>query len=179
MTTRLVCLVLTGTLSAVPAFSQSNTLDPALALYAAAAYDDALNALDELRTSARAQDTARIEYYRALCLLAVGRTNDAEAAIEKAVSAEPFAQPSEADASPHVRAQFREVRRRVLPAIVERRYADAKAAFDRKDLAAAQKFREVVALIDEPDIQDVATQPTLTQMRALAADYLALSVQRR
>ena len=124
MMTRLVCLALTGILSALPAFSQSNALDPALALYAAAAYDDALNALDQLRTSARAQDTARIEYYRALCLLAIGRTTDAETAIEQAVSAEPFAQPSEADASPHVRAQFREVRRRVLPNVIERRFAD-------------------------------------------------------
>jgi len=176
----IACSIATGMLIAAPSsFAQSNALDPALALYAAAAYDDALNALDALRASARAQDTARIEYYRALCLLAVGRTADAEAAIEKAVSAEPFAQPSEADASPTVRAQFREVRRRVLPAIVERRYADAKAAFDRKDLAAADKFREVVALIDEPDIQDVAAQPTLSQMRALAVDYVALSVQRQ
>src|SRR4029077_8672443 len=97
MMMRLVCLALTGMLSAMPAFAQSNALDPALALYAAAAYDDALNALNDLRASARAQDTARIEYCGALCLLAVGRTTDAEAAIEKAVSAAPLAQPSEAE----------------------------------------------------------------------------------
>jgi hypothetical protein len=165
--------------AAPPACAQTIVLEPARALYAAAAYDDALVALDTLRVSASPEDVGRIEYNRALCLLALGRSTDAEAAIETAVTAEPFAQPSDADTSPHVRAAFREVRRRVLPAIIERRYAEAKAAFDRKDPAAADRFKEVVALIDEPDIQDVAAQPALAQMRALAADYLALSVQRR
>src|SRR5262249_20779152 len=132
-----------------------------------------------LDTASAGQDGGRGEYYRALCLLAVGKAADANVAIEMAVNALPFAQPSATDTSPSVRATFREVRRRALPAIIERRYVDAKAAFDRKDTAAAERFREVVALIDEPDIQDGATQPALHQMRALAADYFALSVQRQ
>jgi tetratricopeptide (TPR) repeat protein len=173
------CIVAAALLAMPAVRAQSNALESALAMYAAAAYDDALKVLDDLRANGRSEDTARIEYYRALCLLAVGQTSDAETAIETAVAAAPFAQPAEVDASPHVRAQFREVRRRVLPRVIERIYADARAAFDRKESAAADKFREVVALIDEPDIQDIAGGPALSQTRALAADYLALSVQRQ
>ncbi len=172
-------IVAAALVMAVPVFAQSGGLESARALYAAAAYDDALTTLNTLRASDATEDVGRVEYYRALCLLAVGKTSEADAAIEMAVNALPFTQPSPTDTSPHVRAAFREVRRRVLPTIIERRYADAKAAFDRKDSAAAERFREVVALIDEPDIQDAASQAGLAQTRALAADYLALIVQRQ
>ena len=54
-------------------------------------------------------------------------------------------QPSETEASPRVRAAFSEVRQRQLPDIARTRYASAKAAFDRKDYAAAeQQFRELL-----------------------------------
>lgn len=173
------CIVGAAMLMTVPTFAQSTGLESARALYAAAAYDDALAALNSLSTSNPREDVGRIEFYRALCLLAVGRSFEADAAIEMAVNAMPFAQPSATETSPHVRAAFREVRRRVLPALIDRRYADAKAAFDRKDGTAAERFREVVALIDEPDIQDVATKPALAETRALAADYLTLCVHRQ
>lgn len=161
-----------------PVLAQSKGLESARELYSAAAYDDALTILNTLRGS-DAEDAGQIAYYRALCLLAVGKTAEADAAIEMAVNAMPFTQPSANDTSPRVRAAFREVRRRVLPTIIERRYADARAAFDRKDPAAPERFKEVVALIDEPDIQDVARQAALAQMRGLAADYVTLCAQRR
>jgi hypothetical protein len=164
---------------AAPVFAQSDPVESAHGLYTSAAYDDALRLLDGLRPSAERSTLGRIEYYRALCLLALGRPTDADTAIEAAVDAMPFAQPSASDTSPRVRAAFRDVRRRVLPTIIEHRFADAKAAFDRKDTAAAERFREVLALIDEPDIQDVAGQSELAQIRALAADYFVLSSQRK
>jgi len=161
-----------------PVSAQSREVESARALYAAAAYDDALTMLNSLRASGAVADVGRIEYYRALCLLALGKTSDADTAIELAVNAMPFAQPS-ATESPRVQSAFRDVRRRVLPVLIEHRYADAKAAFDRKDPAAPERFKDVLALIDEPDIQDVTGQPRLSQIRALAADYYALSVQRQ
>ena len=164
---------------AAPVFAQSDPVESARGLYASAAYDDALTMLDGLRSSAERSAIGPIEYYRALCLLALGKPTDADSAIEAAVDAMPFAQPSASDSSPRVRAAFREVRRRVLPAIIEQRYDDAKAAFDRKDAAAAERFREVIKLVDEPDIQDIAGQPALSQIRALASDYFALSAQRQ
>src|SRR5213593_4692964 len=132
--TCIACGMTAGMLAAVPDIhAQSTTLEPARALYVAAEYDDALVALDNLRASARREEIGRIEYYRALCLLALGRSTDAEAAIETAVTAEPFAQPSEADTAPRIRTAFREVRRRMLPAIIRQKYDDARAAFVQKD----------------------------------------------
>src|SRR5204862_4705323 len=100
-------------------------------LYTAAAYEDALALLNRLRASAhRADDSRYIEQYRAFCLLALGRTTDAERAIEAVVTAAPQYRPSESDASPRVRLAFRDVRRRMLPDIIQQRYAEAKGAYD-------------------------------------------------
>jgi tetratricopeptide (TPR) repeat protein len=173
------CIATAGALSAAPVFAQSTPIESARALYVAAAYDDALTLLNDLRAPDRGEDIGRIEYYRALCLLAVGREADADAAIEAAVTAAPFVQPSDADASPRVRSAFREVRRRVLPSIINHKYADAKTAFEKKDISAAERFREVIALIDEPDTRSLDDQPRFSQLRALAADYLTLSIERQ
>jgi hypothetical protein len=178
---RAVCLAATavGSLWTAPVVAaQSPSLDSARDLYAAASYDEALSVLGRLRSSAQGADVGRIEYYRALCLLAIGRPEEAATAIEVAVTAEPFAHPSDTETSPHVRAAFRDVRRRLLPAIVDQKYTEARAAFDRKDDSAAQRFSEVVALMNDPDLQDVAREPGFAQMRALAADYVVLSVER-
>jgi hypothetical protein len=67
----------------------------------------------------------------------------------------------------------------VLPSIIDRRYADAKTAFAQRDISAAERFRDVVALIDEPEVRSLDDQPKFVQLRALASDYLALSVQRQ
>src|SRR4051812_26747317 len=59
-------------------------------LYAAAAYDEALERLNDLRLSKHPSDEDRIiEQYRALCLFALGRATDAERAIEAMVVAAP------------------------------------------------------------------------------------------
>src|SRR5207237_4463123 len=96
-------------------------------LYAAANYDDALALLGRLDSpSARAQDRLAINQYRAFCLVALGRTTEAERAIEAVVSAEPLYRPA-ATASPRLRSAFASVRQRILPAIVQQKYAQAKA----------------------------------------------------
>ena len=175
----IVCVAAAAMLALAPIVrAQNSPLGAARDLYTAAAYDDALNALNGLRGSARREDVGLIERYRAFCFLALGRSSEADAAIEAAVAAAPFAQPSEAECSPRVRATFRDVRRRVLPAIIEREYTDAKAAFDRKDLTAAARFTHLLALIADPDLKDIVSQPGLSQLRAMATDFLALSAPR-
>ena len=47
------------------------------------------------------------------------------------VNADPFYQLSQV--SPRVRTMFKDVRQSLLPTIAQQAYADAKAAFDRKD----------------------------------------------
>src|SRR5262245_307086 len=124
----------------------ADSLTAARDLYAAAAYEDALALLNKLQPGAQEPDERRaIEQYRAYCLLALGRSADAEQAIAAVVTATPLYRPSGTDASPRVRSAFTDVRRRMLPSIIQQRYAAAKEAFDRKNFAvSAALFTEVV-----------------------------------
>ena len=164
-------LVLTVALAA-PAAAQENSLETARNLYASARYDEALLVLNGLRPGPDVtNDLKAIEQYRSLCLLALGRAEEAEAAISAVIAADPMYQPSEAEASPRVRAAFAEVRQRRLPEISRERYSSAKAAFDRKDFARSeQEFRELLQLIDDPDMAG-----RLADLRVLVEGFLDLS----
>jgi hypothetical protein len=164
-------LVLTVAL-ATPAAAQENSLETARNLYASARYDEALLVLNGLRPGPDVtNDLKAIEQYRSLCLLALGRAEEAEAAISAVIAADPMYQPSEAEASPRVRAAFAEVRQRRLPDISRERYSSAKAAFDRKDFARSeQEFRELLQLIDDPDMAG-----RLADLRVLVEGFLDLS----
>lgn len=153
-------------------------LDTARGMYAAAAYEDALLVLNGLRVDAgHVAERPRIEEYRAFCLLALGRGDEAELAIEALIGAEPSYRPSEREASPRVRTAFAEVRRRVLPAVVQQRYTAAKAAFHRRQhAAAAEGFALVLALLDDPDMAAALTQPPLVDIGTLAAGFRELAV---
>ena len=164
-------------LAAPVAARADDSLATARELYAAAAYEDALAMLDRLRTPADVPDLGRtIAQYRAFCLFALGRTAEAEHAIETVVATEPSFQPTDADASPRVRAAFGDVRRRVLPGIIQQKYGLAKAAFDRKEFAAADGFKVVAEMLDDPDVRDASKTPPLSDLRTLAAGFRELSV---
>jgi TonB family protein len=157
------------------AFAQVPGKDPlgaARDLYASARYDEALAVLNEIHTPDSAgTDRKSIEQYRSLCLLALGRGTEAESAIAAVVTADPTYQPKEEEASPRVRNAFSEVRRKLLPEIAASRYADAKASFDRKMFAvAAQQFKGVIALIDDPDMGG-----RQGDLRTLAGGFLDLA----
>src|SRR5213593_1092915 len=158
---------------------ESNDLAAARDLYASAAYDDALAVLNRLRaTDHPAGQSRAIEQYRAFCLLALGRASDAEQAIEAVVAAEPTYQPSDSDASPRVRSAFTTVRRRMLPTIIQQQYAQAKAAFDRRDWpAAAEGFRWVLSALADPDVANEAKQPPLVDLKQLASGFAELSAK--
>src|SRR5687767_10745126 len=70
-------------------------------LYASARYDEALAVLNGLLGGDRlsSAELKTIEQYRSLCLLALGRADEAEAAIASVVTADPFYKPSEEEAS--------------------------------------------------------------------------------
>src|SRR6266550_6238174 len=97
--------------------SAQDSLASARDLYASAAYEDALAVLNRLHSSDQhasgANDGRTIEQYRAFCLLALGRSAEAERAIEAVVAAEPTYHPSNTDVSPRVRSAFSDVRRRM------------------------------------------------------------------
>ncbi len=158
------------------AFAQTAGRDPlgaARDLYASARYDEALAVLNDLHApAASAPDRKSVEQYRSLCLLALGRGSEAETAIAAVITADPTYLPKEEEASPRVRAAFSDVRKRLLPQIATERYAEAKAQFDKKMFAvAAQQFRNVVKLIDDPDMGGREAD-----LRTLAAGFLDLAV---
>jgi TonB family protein len=163
-------------LSARPSAAQE-TLDAARDLYASAAYEDALAVLDRLSTTTGSpSDRFVINQYRAFCYLALGRAHDAQRAIETLVSDRPLYQPSDAEASPRLRSAFSVVRQRMLPAIVQQKYAQAKTAFDYKDYVAAEAgFTEVINALGDPDMGTAASLPPLSDMGTLASGFKELS----
>ncbi len=158
---------------ATPALAQDGPLAVARDLYASARYDEALAMLNGVRQqeSANPINLRSIEQYRSLCLLALGRGAEAEAAIAVVVASDPMYQPTETEASPRVRTAFSEVRQRQLPDIARTRYASAKSSFDKKDYASAeQQFRELLRLIDDPDMGG-----RLGDLRMLVSGFVDLS----
>ena len=158
---------------AAPALAQEGPLAVARDLYASARYDEALAMLNGVRQqeSANPINLRSIEQYRSLCLLALGRGAEAEAAIAVVVASDPMYQPTETEASPRVRTAFSEVRQRQLPDIARTRYVSAKASFDRKDYPAAeQQFRDLLRLIDDPDMGG-----RLGDLRMLVTGFVDLS----
>jgi tetratricopeptide (TPR) repeat protein len=155
--------VLCGT----PASAAQDALARAKDLYMSAAYEDALVALSDYRPA----PTERVEAdeYRAFCLLALGKLDDATKVIEQIVTANPTFQPPEAQASPRIQDAFRSVRRRLLPAIVRQIYTDAKSAYDRADYDVASKqFERVTTLLADAD---VAASGDLADLRVLSKGF--------
>jgi TonB family protein len=172
MVRRTVIHVLLAGCLAAPALAQDNGVaDPlgtARELYASARYDEALAVLNEIRSA----DRRAVEQYRSLCLLALGRTPEAEAAIAALITADPSYQPSELELSPRVRTVFTEVRQRLLPEIATSRYTAAKATYDRKEWKAAeQQFRQVLSLLDHPDMGG-----RMSDLRTLASGFMDLAI---
>ena len=153
-----------------------DTLAAARDLYASAEYDSALKLLDRL-SGTSSEDQQSIELYRSLCLLAVGRTQDAERSVEMIIARNPLYQPGD-DLSPRMRTAFSEAKKRLLPSIVQQQYADAKGAFDRKEFqSAASGFRRVMDALNDPDMGSAASKPPLADLRTLAAGFHDLSVK--
>jgi TonB family protein len=174
-----ILLVATIVLTAAGASAQDADLSAARDLYASAAYDDALAMLNRLRSADHPASQSRaIEQYRAFCLLALGRAADAEQAIEAVVAAEPSFQPGDTDASPRIRSAFTSVRRRMLPSIIQAKYAQAKASFDRKEFAAAADgFTQVLAALADQDVAAESKQPPLSDLRMLAGGFQELAAK--
>lgn len=175
--TRAVIALVSLLLMSVPAFpNDQDSIAAARDLYASAAYEDALALLNRLPGSGRTTDEARaIEQYRAFCLLALGRTTEAEHAIETVVAAEPMYRPAN-DLSPRVRTAFSDVRRRVLPSIIQQKYSEAKSAFDKKEFAvAADGFARVLEAMNDPDAAQAVGHPPLSDLRTLAMGFKDLA----
>lgn len=158
-----------------PVWAEQDSVAAARDLYASAAYEDALAVLNRLPPGRPAEEMRTIEQYRAFCLLALGRAAEAEQAIETVVGADPMYRPA-GDLSPRVRAAFSDVRRRVLPTIIQKKYAQAKTAYDRKEYAnAADQFGQVLDAMNDPDVVALIERPPLSDMKLLAIGFKDLA----
>ncbi len=166
-------LVFVACLECARGAAAQDTLARAKDLYGMAAYDEALAMLNRLHETASPAASTEVAGYQMLCLLALGRTDDAQKAIEALVRTDPLYRPSESVMSPRTRARFDAVRRELLPTIVQETYAKGKAAFDRKDLPVAlAAFDRVIALLEEPGLTDV---PNMLDLQRLAIGFRDLS----
>jgi len=174
----IVVFVILVLVSAVRVEAQGS-LDAARDLYASAEYDSALTMLDGLLSgSERPREEQRsIELYRVLCFVATGREADATGAIEAFISRNLLYRPSN-DLPPRVRSTFDEARKRLLPSAVQTTYQGAKAAYDFKDYASAERgFAEVLAVLADADLAALAGQSPLSDLRMLATGFRELSVK--
>jgi hypothetical protein len=149
----------------------SDELNHAKELYRTAAYDEALTVLERISTT-DATDAIQVYEYRVFCLIALERKDDARTAMAALVTASPSYAMSETDAAPRVRTMFTEVRRSILPGVIQRAYAEAKASFDRKDPKAMAQFDRVLALLKDPD---VAGNSGLADLATVATGFRDLS----
>jgi TonB family protein len=153
-----------------------DSLQTAKDLYASAAYEDALAVLSRLQQAdppARADAREEVQQYRAFCLIALSRLDEAQQAIESVVTANPMYVPSAVEVPPRIQEAFVRTRKQLLPEIARQQYVLAKRALDQKDRdAAVSGFEGVVRLIDGagPEV-DAA----LDELRFLAAGFLDLS----
>jgi hypothetical protein len=149
-------------------------LASARTLYQSAAYDEALNTLQQLssnKASLSATDARELEEYRFLCLVALGRPQEARIAMGAVVKSDPLYTLDAASTPPRVVNAFTEVRRELLPQLATQLYAESKAAWDRKEVQDARAgFEMLMTMLGDPDMQG-----KLTDLGTLAKGFLELS----
>jgi TonB family protein len=140
------------------------------ALFASASYEEALAALTGLEGS---EATELVEQYRALCLLGLGRTADAERSLERIVVSKPLYVMPAAEVSPRLITIFQTVRKRTLPVAARTLYSSAKASYDAKDFTkASTQFEDLLKVLAD---RDAAADSALGELRQLADGFLSLS----
>jgi hypothetical protein len=146
-------------------------------LYASAAYEDALTALNRVPASggtSNAQQIEQLEQYKAFCLFALGRTVDAQSVAEGLISRNPLLQ-IDSDASPRIAAMFADVRRKLMPSLVRERYRTVRTAIERKEFSAAQpQLAYLKRMLDEAD-KIGASDETLADMRVIVDGFMDLT----
>lgn len=148
-----------------PAVAQE-TLAKAKALYDAAAYEEALTLLAP-------EQVPEAQQYKALCMLALGRSQDATGAVETLVSATPTFEPSADDLPPRFVTLVAEAKKKLLPGIARRTFTEGREHFrsgDREE--ALRKFDLVMTLTSSPLLKET---PDAEDLRTLASGFIDLA----
>jgi hypothetical protein len=161
--------------AATPARAQAS-LSRAKELYASANYDEALSMLNTLGFSSNESDAPAVAMYRVLCLVAVGRTQEVDTAIDRLVAQHPLYRPPSDEMSPRIQKAVSSARVRLLPVMVQRRYEESKTAYDRGDFAASSAgFKWVLSALSDPDLSYLSAQSPLSDIKTLSAGFVDLS----
>jgi TonB family protein len=140
-------------------------------LYASAAYEDALSAVGKIEGGG--SSSLEAEQYRIFCLVALGRVDEAEKAVESVLNAHPEYRPDSAQASPRIQTLFSTVRRRIGPTLAKRYYQQGRAAMERKDRdGAIAQFEAMLRIANDADVRNEAT---IAELRELGSGFLELS----
>ena len=163
----------------VTTHAADTSLAAARDLYVSASYDDALAMLGTLSNGSRSiEERQSIDLYRTLCLFALGKTADADRVIEAMLLRDPLYRAGDEELSPRVETAFQSARRRILPSVIQQKYAEAKAAFDRQEWTTASTgFAEVLKSVADPDIAGSAGAPPLSDIKTLASGFRDLAVK--
>jgi hypothetical protein len=172
-------ILLISTAFAASAHAADTTLAAARDLYVSASYDDALTMLGGLANGSRTlEEQQSIDLYRTLCLVALGRGADADHVIDAMLMRQPLFRASGDELSPRLQTAFQSARKRILPGVIQKEYAEAKNAFDRQDyVTASGAFSGVLKSLADPDITAAASAPPLSDLRTLATSFRDLSVK--
>jgi TonB family protein len=171
-------MIIAALLAAVLLSVQERPADPvaelatARTLYASASYEEALERLSRAAQSEGLLD--EVDTYRALCLLALGRTSESERALEQILLRNPGYTLDDDEVSPRLVMVFQAVRARVLPTAARNLYAAARASYDdRKYEVAAAQLQELLVLISPANVPESAVG--LAELRMLSEGFLKLS----
>jgi TonB family protein len=117
-----VALMLLTASGSLLAQTHQHSVQEARDLFYAAAYEQALLALDRIEVTS-VEDATTVEQYRAACLLALGRASEADEAFERLVAIAPDMTPDELELAPSLRMRFAAVRGRVIRGVEQQRQA--------------------------------------------------------
>ena len=162
---RALTLVAAFAVAATRAVSAGALDDRVYKLYASAEYDQALAIL--------AQSTEpEAHLYRALCLVGLGRHDEAQTALQGLVNADPEFEVSSEEVPPRVLKLLVETRRQLVPGIVRRMFTEARERYQADQYEQARPlFERVVAVSSHADIRDIELA---ADMRVLAEGFLDL-----
>ena len=164
-------LLLAAVMLALPVqvLAQDQALSRAKNLYESAEYEEALQLLATLKGKTSGSEVAA---YQVFCLVALGRQDEAKAAVEAIVREDPLYRPAEGAVSPRIRLFFEDIRKPLLPEIASTSYTKAKTAFDKKEWATAQEdFNRSISILDEM----AQTDEGVKDLRTLAVGFRDLT----
>jgi outer membrane biosynthesis protein TonB len=145
-------------------------LTQAKGLYDSASYTEALSALNEIASTA---DVIEVEKYRALCLLALNRPQDAEKSLEHLATTRPLFTLDGSDASPKLVALFQDVRKRTLPDAAKQTYQHGRTSFEAGNMAeAARQFKDVISMAEAAPRETAAS---MEDLKMLSVGFLKLA----